>query len=68
MARSHSSVQRGSRHDTETVRLSVEVTTPTGQQQERISDGLRLVLELLARRYRREHSCTDSRKTPSELS
>ncbi|HRR82272.1 MAG TPA: hypothetical protein P5118_18975 [Planctomycetota bacterium] len=34
---------------------AVEQVSPTGQQVERIRDGLSIVFELLARRYRREH-------------
>jgi len=50
----------------ESVRFVVEVVTPTGQQQEKIADGLRLVLELLLRRYRRGHTRADSREIPPE--
>lgn len=35
--------------------LTWGIVTPTGQQAERLVDGLRLVFELLARRYRKEH-------------
>lgn len=37
----------------ESMRLDVELARPTGQQLEQIRDGLRLVLELAMRRYRR---------------
>jgi len=38
------------------VAWSYEQVSPTGQQVERIRDGLGIVFELLARRYRRERS------------
>lgn len=35
--------------------LTWETVTPTGQQGDRLVDGIHLVFELLARRYRKEH-------------
>jgi hypothetical protein len=36
-----------------TLKMTFEQVEPTPQQAERVKDGLRLVLELAARRYRR---------------
>jgi len=47
--------QAAVREDGAPLHLSLEHVPPTGQQVERLSDGLRLVFELLARRYRKEH-------------
>jgi len=41
------------------VQWTVERVPPTGQQRERIEDGLRLVFELLMRRYQRERGIVE---------
>ncbi len=40
--------------DTKGSRLAIEISPPTGRQAERMQGGMHLVLELLARRHRRE--------------
>jgi len=42
-----------------TLQWTVERVPPTGQQRERIEDGLRLVFELLMRRYQRERGIVE---------
>lgn len=41
------------------LRWAVEHVPPTGQQRARLEDGLRLVFELLVRRYRREQGIAE---------
>jgi len=47
--------QRPSTEANRAVAWSCEQVPATGQQMDRIRDGLSIVFELLARRYRREH-------------